>query len=208
MVDRAAILQQVNTYYSEKIATHGPVPAGVDWNSHSSQNLRFEQLLRLPTLGSGFSINDYGCGYGALYGYLKLHNRRCDYAGYDISEQMINSARRSYGEAQGCQFVVGSEMDRSADYTVASGLFNVRGSITDQEWSEYILETLRALNDASRKGFAFNCLTSYSDPEYMRRDLYYANPCALFDHCKKHFSRNVALLHDYELYEFTILVRK
>jgi hypothetical protein len=30
----------------------------------------------------------------------------------------------------------------------------------------------------------------------------------IFDICKRKFSRNVALLHDYGLYEFTILVRK
>jgi hypothetical protein len=30
----------------------------------------------------------------------------------------------------------------------------------------------------------------------------------LFDLCKRRYSRNVALLHDYEIYEFTILVRK
>ncbi len=53
----------------------------------------------------------------------------------------------------------------------------------------------------------FNCLTSYSDPEKKRDELYYADPCALFDMCKRRYSRQVALLHDYGLYEFTILVR-
>jgi hypothetical protein len=57
-------------------------------------------------------------------------------------------------------------------------------------------------------GFAFNCLTSYSDAERKRDYLYYADPCALFDLCKRRYSRNVALLHDYGLYEFTLLVRK
>jgi hypothetical protein len=42
----------------------------------------------------------------------------------------------------------------------------------------------------------------------MRPDLYYGDPCALFDHCKRRYARNVAVLHDYGLYEFTILVRK
>ncbi len=64
------------------------------------------------------------------------------------------------------------------------------------------------MNRFSRKGFAFNCLTSYSDKERMREDLYYSDPCFLFDYCKRHFSKNVALLHDYGLYEFTVLVRK
>ncbi len=69
----------------------------------------------------------------------------------------------------------------------------------------YILDVL---DRTSRSGFAFNCLTSYSDADKMREYLYYADPCALFDLCKRRYSRNVALLHDYGLYEFTILVRK
>jgi hypothetical protein len=42
----------------------------------------------------------------------------------------------------------------------------------------------------------------------MQKHLYYADPCAIFDLCKRRYSRNVALLHDYGLYEFTIVVRK
>jgi hypothetical protein len=33
------------------------------------------------------------------------------------------------------------------------------------------------------------------------------DPLRLFDHCKRTFSPDVALLHDYPLWEFTILVR-
>ena len=44
--------------------------------------------------------------------------------------------------------------------------------------------------------------------ERMKDYLFYADPGELFDHCKRRYSRWVALLHDYGLYEFTILVRK
>jgi len=64
------------------------------------------------------------------------------------------------------------------------------------------------MNEYCEKGFSFNCLTSYSDDDKMKDYLYYANPMELFDLCKRKYSRNVALLHDYDLYEFTILVRK
>lgn len=208
MVDRAAILAQVNAYYSRKIAAHGPVPAGVDWNSLASQELRFAQLLKLPDPREAFSLNDYGCGYGALCGYLETHGFECNYTGYDISEQMVAKAREVYGKQDRCQFITGSSIDRIADYTVASGLFNVRGSVADRDWRVYILETLSLLDAGSVRGFAFNCLTIHSDRERMRPDLYYANPCELFEHCRQKFSRSIALLHDYGLYEFTILVRK
>jgi hypothetical protein len=53
-------------------------------------------------------------------------------------------------------------------------------------------------------------LTKYSDAERMagRPDLFYGDPLFFFDFCKRNFSRNVALLHDYGLYDFTIIVRK
>jgi len=58
----------------------------------------------------------------------------------------------------------------------------------------------------SRAGFAFNCVSHYVD--YRVPTLYYADPLRFFDHCKRRYSRFVSLLHDYPLYEFTILVRK
>ena len=68
--------------------------------------------------------------------------------------------------------------------------------------------SFRRFNDLSRKGFASNFLTKYSDANKMQADLYYADPLYLFDYCKRIFSKNVALLHDYRIYDFTILVRK
>ncbi len=95
-----------------------------------------------------------------------------------------------------------------ADYGVASGLFNVYFDLPGGNWEKSIEDVLDALDATSKKGFAFNCLTKYSDPPKMRKDLYYADPCRWFDLCKKKYARNVALLHDYDLYDFTILVRK
>jgi hypothetical protein len=53
-------------------------------------------------------------------------------------------------------------------------------------------------------------LTSYSDSGRMARrpDLYFADPLFYFDYCKRNFSPDIALLHDYGLYDFTVLVRK
>ena len=73
---------------------------------------------------------------------------------------------------------------------------------TVQDW----MDSLNAIR--KKTGFAFNCLSNYSDEDKRRNDLFYADPCELFDHCKNSYSQNVTLLHDYGLYEFTILVRK
>ncbi|MBX9570298.1 MAG: class I SAM-dependent methyltransferase [Candidatus Obscuribacterales bacterium] len=202
-----ALEDRVAAYYSDKIEKHGISPQGVDWNSSDSQENRFLQFLKLVDMNREFVINDLGCGYGALYQFLKERNfGPFKYVGYDLSEKMIQAARSMHSE-DNCKFVLGGAPSE-ADYTVASGIFNVRLETPDEIWEKYIFSSLDSLNSASSKGFAFNMLTSYSDKEKMRDYLYYANPCFFFDWCKQKYSREVALLHDYGLYEFTILVRK
>lgn len=206
--DEKGLLGEVADYYTAKLAKHGDTPQGVDWNGAHSQHLRFEQLSKIIEGDAPFSINDLGCGYGALKDFLRDRHASFDFAGFDISESMIETARQRSADGAGVRFVVASEPDRMADYTVASGIFNVRLARGDEEWLDYIRATLAVLDRSSRLGFAFNCLTSYSDADKMRESLYYADPCLLFDLCKRQYSRNVALLHDYGLYEFTMLVRK
>jgi SAM-dependent methyltransferase len=202
------IFESVKQYYSAKIATHGATAQGVDWNSAESQLLRFEQLLKVCDLRQPFSIIDYGCGYGALLGYLWSQGVVMKYYGFDISESMISKARELYGENDRTKFYSVPESLSKADYTVASGIFNVKLQTSDEEWHAYMIDTLAKMADLSVKGFSFNVLTSYSNPERRRTDLYYADPLFWFDHCKRRYSRFVTLLHDYPLYEFTILVRK
>lgn len=194
-------------YYTRCLRSHGPTARGVDWNSPESQRLRFEQLLRVCSGTPSFSINDYGCGYGALSEYLEGDARVREYRGYDASEEMTREAQR-FTPRPGTVFSSRREDLTPADYTVASGLFNVRESADPERWQAYVLETIHDFDRLSVRGFAFNVLTSYSDPERMRPTLYYADPCFYFDYAKRNFSRDVYLLHDYGLYEFTIGVRK
>ena len=201
-------LAEVGRYYSERLVEHGASPQGVDWNSAESQRLRFAQLLRICDERQDFSLNDIGCGYGAFLDYLVERGKRCDYLGVDIAAPMIAKAEELHRGRAGCRFLASDRADRRAEYCVASGIFNVKLSAPAADWRGHMLRTLDHLNDMSRDGFAFNCLTRYSDPERMKEHLYYADPGELFDHCKRSYSRHVALLHDYGLYEFTMLVRK
>jgi len=202
------ILAEVANYYSARLAEHGQTPRGVDWNGEESQALRFEQLCKIVNTANPFSVNDLGCGYGAFYDFLAQRYESFSYSGMDVSEDMIRAAEQRYHDKSQARFLLSSEPVQLADYGVASGIFNVRLGRPDDEWRSYVEATLDALDRTSRLGFAFNCLTSYSDAGKMRDHLYYADPCVLFDLCKLRYSRNVALLHDYGLYEFTILVRK
>jgi SAM-dependent methyltransferase len=207
-VSDTSLLDTIRTYYTTKLDAFGPTPAGVDWNSVESQQLRFEQLVKVCDPSSAFSLIDYGCGYGAMVDYLLEQDWGGAYVGFDIAASMIAVAVKRHVHRPQCHFTSDESTLVPVEYAVASGILNVKLDAATEVWERYVLMVLDRLHGLSTRGFAFNVLTSYSDRERMRSDLYYADPCRLFDHCKRHYSRHVALLHDYDLYEFTILVRK
>ena len=199
---------QARVYYEEKLRAHGATPAGMDWNSQASQELRFRQLARLWDGEPAAGVVDYGCGYAALASYLRASGHQGPYVGYDVSGDMIQAASAHVAPLGGCR-VTSARADVAAlDYAVASGVLNVKQHAGDADWHPYVRETIADLAALGTRGFAFNALTSYSDPDKRRPDLYYADPLELFDHCKRTYSRFVTLLHDYPLYEFTLLVRR
>ena len=136
------------------------------------------------------------------------HNFNARYIGIDISQAMIDEACKIYKGYENTSFLLSADVPEMVDFAVASGIFNVKRESSVADWEKYVLCIIENLDKNTSKGFAFNCLTKYSDAEYMKDYLYYPDPCFYFDYCKRNFSRNVALLHDYGLYEFTVLVRK
>jgi SAM-dependent methyltransferase len=201
-------LNQLNEFYTEKLDTFGATPKGVDYNGPESQEIRFDQLLKICDIASPFSLLDYGCSYGALADYLAKKGFQADYYGYDIVKKAIELAREIHAGKPGRTFFFEKEALPVCDYVVASGIFNFRGDTSFEAWTDFVTSELAQFNRLSCKGFSSNFLTKYSDADRMRANLYYADPGFLFDYCKRNFSKNVALLHDYTLYDFTILVRK
>lgn len=208
---KAELVEATRAHYREKFAEHGASPKGVDWNGEESQTLHFEQLAKLLPAGpvaGGFSVNDWGCGYGALAGFLRARFPAVRYTGIDVNEPMIEAARAAHAGETGTAFVVADRPPEPADFGLASGVFTLRLGRSDAECAADLERSIATLSETSARGFAFNCLTSYSDRPKMRDYLYYADPLALFDLCKRRHAKDVALLHDYGLYAFTILVRK
>jgi SAM-dependent methyltransferase len=200
------IKDKVGQYYSGRVREHGASARGVDWNSEESQVLRFTQLARVLPDSGPFSVVDFGCGYGALVAFLKKRGPEFEYQGFDISNDMIERARQEHGHD--LRFTTSEAALEPADYALASGIFNVKLDTPVEDWTRYVLHTTSVLDRLGRSGFAFNMLTSYSDADRMRSDLYYGDPTYFFDHCKRTYSKQVALLHDYGLYEWTLIVRK
>ncbi len=201
------IVSDVVAYYEEKLAAHGATARGVDWKDEASQTKRFEQLVRGLSFGERVprsTILDFGCGYGALLPFLLERGFDGSYVGYDRSPRMVAQARRAHANVPGAMFTSDWESVAAADFVVASGVFNVRLGVADGLWLDYVTHALAVLNAKATLGWAANFLTGYADEDRKRPDLYYADPATIFDWCKRNASRWACLLHDYELYEFTV----
>ena len=203
----AEIHDRVAHYYTSKVRIYGATPRGVDWRDREGQNRRFDKLCQALDGLSGRSVVEIGCGYGGFVDFCAGRGLAVDYVGYDISEDMIEAARARHAHVPGVRFAVGATPSEPSDVCIASGLFNVRFDYTDEAWWRYVVETIDVMAEASRQGFAFNILTAFSDPERMEPRLYYADPGRMLAHCIRRFGRNVAIFHDYGLYEFTVAVR-
>ena len=198
-------LQKLEHLYTDSLRRHGTTPLGVGWSDEISHTLRFQVLAQIIDPRHEFTVADLGCGYGAFYDFLVASNiPPVKYFGYDISDAMISEAKRR--RLPGSEFLKGASVDREVDYSFASGIFNVRFKENENRWRDFVIATLDDINNKSRKGFSFNLLSSYVD--WKEDHLYYGDPLFFFDYCKKNFSRHVALVHDYPLWEWTIVIRK
>ncbi len=202
--------KKLNEYFTEKLETFGATAKGVDYNGEQAQQIRFAELVKVINPAGKFSVTDYGCGYGAMFEFLQQRNWDFEYCGVDLIEKMVIAGREKFKAFPNAHFTADEKELPVADYLVAAGIFNIRLDAPYGDWQNFVCETLPRMNALCSKGFSFNMLTKYSDADRMaqRPDLFYGDPLFFFDFCKRNFSRNVALLHDYGLYDFTILVRK
>jgi len=167
-------------------------------------------LLKICNFSEALSLNDVGCGYGALLEYLsKRHvGARIDYLGLDLSPAMIRQARALWRNRARTQFVAGHVSPRIADYSVASGIFHVKLGSANDQWEYFIERTLSDMRSTSRHGFSVNFIEARfrADPP-LESELYrsVAEPWMRF--CKERLEGSVDVLTDYGLREFTLLVR-
>ena len=207
----AAARAAVGDYYTEKLHRHGATPAGADWASAMGQDLRFALLLRLCDFSAPFSLNDVGCGYGALLDYLQRRHPGpglgIDYLGVDISAAMVACARQQWRDHAGARFIEGSKAPRIADYAVASGIFNVVPPAAAAGWTEVVAGTLSEMHATARHGFAVNFMRA-APGKSDQPGLFRTQPGPWVAYCEGTMGAAVTLVETHALGEFTLLVRR
>ena len=102
-------LAPVAVLYDMRLKRFGARPEGVFWLDEKGQRLRFDILSRIMEgAGGSVIVNDLGCGYGAFFQFLKDRPVLKDglYLGYDISESMVEKAKRLNDDSR-AKFVQG-----------------------------------------------------------------------------------------------------
>ena len=202
--------QRLSEYFTEKLDNYGTTPKGVDYNGPDAQAVRFERLVKVIDPSQKFTVIDYGSGYGGLFDFLHLKGWDFEYYGIDLIEKMVVAGREVHKNFPNAHFTNDEKEVPLVDYLLAGAIFNIKFDAPYEEWQDFTLRSLKNMDSLCSKGFSFNMLTKYSDTDIMakRPDLFFGDPLLFFDFCKRNFSNNVALLHDYGLYDFTIIVRK
>jgi SAM-dependent methyltransferase len=188
---------------SETLREHGVTAAGAGWREAASQELRFSVLAQAVQIrpGDAVTVNDLGCGYGALYDYLVGVGVDVQhYRGYDISDEMLAAARARVPAEHGC-FSQAPLITDVADFSLLSGPLNLKVA-DDEAWQLYSRAVVLNLAQHSRRGFAFNMMTT--KVTYRVEELHYADPVEWLEWCRREISPSLDLFEDYSLYEWTI----
>lgn len=192
-------MTELKKHYQNLFAEHGNSSHAVQYADSNSQFKRFEILHQIDT--DMQSVVDVGCGLGHLYEFLQSKNPKIQYLGLDFVDEFIEAAQATHGKEQ-VSFEVfdlyENEIPNGYDYALLSGVFN---NLMPNNWG-FMHITLKKMFAAATKGIAFNCMSTYVD--YFDKGLFYANPCEVFDFCKRELNAKVILRNDYLVREGSI----
>jgi len=122
------IQKDLESYYEQnKIKENDSQKVG--WKNNHAQEIRFRQFLNALSDDEGFSVNDFGCGFGDLFGYLSqmLISTVFEYKGYDILEEMINKANTKYKGVSNASFFL---IKNASEMAMAGTFKNVASRAT------------------------------------------------------------------------------
>ena len=202
------LLDPVSSIYSRAVKKYGSKPKAVAWRDKKRQLRRFQifsGLFSLVPSEAGFSINDLGCGYGAMFSAYRnmpeFTNSR--YFGYDISADMLIEAQKQLHDPR-ATWIKSHIATEEADFSFVSGTYNLNMDADEKLWTSYIENNLLQLWSKTRVALGFNMLSI--DSPKRQNTLYYADPEHFFAFCSKNMGGRVRLVDRLAPAEFVIFV--
>ena len=204
----AEVSARMHKHYLGTFTEHGATSRGVDWGSdgerHALRLAKMLQLLSHSGVGEGEerTLLDVGCGYGALYPYLRSRWPRMQYTGIDLCKPMIDAALEAHPSAS---WIVGDLLEHDwttrYDFVVCNGVLTQKLTTDPTEMLAFAETFIKRMFELSNIGMAFNVMTSHVN--YKVPNLYYRDPGQVMHWVLDNITNRVIIDHSYELYEFT-----
>ena len=202
------LLGPVERVFGRSVARYGSRPKAVAWRDGKRQIKRFSifsQLFSLTSEDTRFIVNDLGCGYGALFIYLKNlpEFNKSSYFGYDISSDMITEAKKNLTDPR-ATWIRSHIATEPGDFSFASGTYNMLMNADEDRWREYVEDNLMQLWSKTRLALCFNMLSNKSPRR--QKTLYYADQDHFTQFCKNNMEAKVMMSDVLSPEEFVIFV--
>ena len=198
------VFDDVRAQYRAQFDQHGDSPAGVFWPK-GRQELRWNALLAAVTERE-FDLLDYGCGLGHLRAWLAEHHPGARYTGADILDAYVEHARNVAPDAAISLVRSPADLDGSFDYTVLSGVFNIRYCDSEAQHEAIVFDTLEQLFARTRRALAVNFQTPFVD--FTQPGSHHQDVARLLSFTTERLSRRFAVDHATMPYEYTLTVWK
>ncbi|WP_338864182.1 class I SAM-dependent methyltransferase [Myxococcus stipitatus] len=202
------IAEEQRAFYSALLDQFGDDPRSLSHRDQATQYERFHRLARLFEGESGpISVHEIGCGLGHFGEFLQQHHPKALFSGSDIHPSFTESCARKFPQGTfHSRNVVEVLPPERYDFLTLSGTFNVPLSASPEAWQGFVEGMLGAMYAMCTKGFAVNFLTTFHDPEFTRKELYYQPPGELLNFVVGKLSRFWELDAAGPLYEYTLRV--
>lgn len=203
-------------HYESCFRQHGDCAKGLDWPNESDANTRHQIMWDLiPSGTENFSLIDFGCGTLQFLDYLHKQGKTSlpfSYAGIDLSDVLVESARKKYPTSDVRRLDILNESDFErfpiADYIVSNGVFTVKKDVPNDQMISLFEAITTRLFEKCNKGLAFN-LMSKDIVDWEREDLFFRSFSDVASFIKNKLnSRSFVFRQDYGLFEFTTYVYK
>jgi trans-aconitate methyltransferase len=181
---------RIAAYYDKLVDTYGDDPRAVDASSERSLRVRYETLAAVADL-RGKTVLEVGCGLGGLGVFLTERFDGLTYRGIDISQRMVEEAKRLHpGLAVSRANVLDLGPADAADVVLAQGIFYLLGENAEEKM-QTMLERMFAL---AREAVAFTTMSSWAPAQDATE--FFADPERLLRFCRG-LSPRLVLRHDY-----------
>ena len=204
------VQKQIQAYQSNFIK-FGTSPLGTFQNNTTTQHERFYQLMKplLEISNQDFSICDVGSGVCDLHGYLNQLEIGHAYTGIEIVPEMVSVSRDLYPDISVIEADILENVelkDKRFDFVVLSGVFNLPGQVSSEDWEVFIFRMIERMFEMSEMAISFNALTTYTT--FRSDELYYLDSSKVIDFIQNKLSRFYIVNSAYPLYENTYTIFK